>query len=60
MVEILSIMKLFTIDEEKYIEIKNYYIEVYKINQENLNKEIRILNEDNDFSIHKSIDNLLI
>jgi len=59
-VETLSIMKLFNVNDDIYNEVKNYYINVYKINEENLNKEIQKFYEENEFSIIKENENQLI
>ena len=56
-VENLSIMKLFTINNEIYDEVKNYYVNVYKIDEETLNKEINIFYNENEFSIFKENEN---
>ena len=58
--ENLSLMKLFNLNEEVYQEIKNYYIEVYKISEENLNKEINYFNDEKEFNIHNNNENQLI
>jgi hypothetical protein len=59
-VENLSVMKLFTINNEIYDEVKNYYVNVYKIDEETLNKEINIFYNENEFSIFKENENQLI
>jgi hypothetical protein len=59
-VETLSIMKLFNVKDDIYNKVKNYYINVYKINEENLNKEIKKFYEENEFSIIKENENQLI
>ena len=59
-VENLSVMKLFTINNEIYDEVKNYYVNVYKIDEETLNKEINIFYNENEFNIFKDNENQLI
>ena len=59
-VESLSIMHLFMVNDEIYNEIKNYYINVYNIDGENLKKEVKRFYEENEFSINKENENQLI
>ena len=59
-VESLSIMHLFMVNDEVYNEVKNYYINVYKIDGENLKKEVKRFYEENEFSINKENENQLI
>ena len=59
-VESLSIMHLFMVKDEIYNEVKNYYINVYKIDGENLKKEVKRFYEENEFSINKENENQLI
>ncbi len=59
-VENLSIMHLFNVNDEIYNEVKNYYINVYKIDGENLKKEVKRFYEENEFSINKENENQLI
>ena len=59
-VESLSIMHLFMVNDEIYNEVKNYYINVYKIDGENLKKEVKRFYEENEFSINKENENQLI
>ena len=59
-VESLSIMHLFMVKDEIYNEVKNYYINVYKIDGENLKKEVKRFCEENEFSINKENENQLI
>ena len=59
-VESLSIMHLFMVNDEIYNEVKNYYISVYKIDGENLKKEVKRFYEENEFSINKENENQLI
>lgn len=59
-VESLSIMHLFMVNDEVYNEVKNYYISVYKIDGENLKKEVKRFYEENEFSINKENENQLI
>ena len=59
-VENLSIMHLFMVNDEIYDEVKNYYINVYKIDGENLKKEVKRFYEENEFSINKENENQLI
>ena len=59
-VENLSIMHLFMVNDEIYNEVKNYYINVYKIDGENLKKEVKRFYEENEFSINKENENQLI
>ena len=59
-VESLSIMHLFNVNDEIYNEVKNYYINVYKIDGENLKKEVKRFYEENEFSINKENENQLI
>ena len=53
-------MHLFMVKDEIYNEVKNYYINVYKIDGENLKKEVKIFCEENKFSINKENENKLI
>ena len=59
-VESLSIMHLFMVNDKIYDEVKNYYINVYKIDGENLKKEVKRFYEENEFSINKENENQLI
>ena len=58
--ENLAIMELFMVSNETYNEVKNYYINVYKIENEILDKEIKKLLNDNDFVVNKENENHII
>ena len=58
--ENLSIMKLFMVTDDIYNEVKNYYINVYKIDEEKLNKAIENYSEGNEFIINKENETQLI
>ena len=59
-VENLSIMKLFMVNNEIYNEVKNYYINIYNLDDDNLKKEIKKFYKENEFSINKENENKLI
>ena len=48
------------VNDDIYNEVKNYYINVYKIDGENLKKEVKRFYEENEFSINKENENQLI
>ena len=58
--ENLAIMELFTVNNETYNEVKNYYINVYKIENEILDKEIKKFLNDNEFVVNKENENHII
>ena len=59
-VENISIMNLFMVNDEIYNAVKKYYINVYKIDTESLKKEIKHFYEENEFSVNKENINQLI
>ena len=59
-VENLSIMKLFMVSNEIYNEVKNYYVNIYNLDDDNLKKEIKKFYKENEFSINKENENKLI
>ena len=59
-VENISIMNLFMVNDEIYNSVKKYYINVYKIDTESLKKEIKHFYEENEFSVNKENINQLI
>ena len=59
-VENISIMNLFMVNDEIYNSFKKYYINVYKIDTESLKKEIKHFYEENEFSVNKENINQLI
>ena len=58
--ENLAIMELFTINNEIYNNVKNYYINIYKIDDEILGKEIQKILNDNEFIVKKENENQII
>lgn len=60
LIENLSIMKLFKLSDKIFNEVKNYYIEVYKIDNEMINKEINCFCKENNFSVNNENENKLI
>jgi hypothetical protein len=60
LVENLSIMKVFRVNEKIFNEVKNYYIQVYGIDKELVKKEINNFYKDNNFSINEENEKELI
>ena len=60
LVENLSIMKVFRVNEKIFNEVKNYYIQVYEIDKELVKKEINNFYKDNNFSINEENEKELI
>ena len=60
LVENLSVMKLFSVNEKTYNEVMDYYVQIYKIDYQKLNKEIDYFYKENYFSIKQDNDKELI
>ena len=60
LVENLSVMKVFRVNEKIFNEVKNYYIQVYGIDKELVKKEINNFYKDNNFSINEENEKELI
>ena len=60
LVENLSIMKLFRVNDKIYNEVKNYYTQVYSINKELIKKEINYFYKENNFSVNEENEKELI
>ena len=60
LVENLSVMKLFSVNDKTYDEVRDYYVQIYKIDYQKLNKEIDYFYKENYFSIKQENDKELI
>ena len=60
LVENLSIMKLFRVNDKIFNEVKNYYTQVYNINKELIKKEINYFYKENNFSVNEENEKELI
>jgi len=60
LVENFSIMKLFGVNDKIYDGVKNYFIQLYKINYENLTKDIENFYKENYYSINQENEKELI
>ncbi len=60
LVENLSIMKLFGVNDKIYDGVKNYFIQLYKINFENITKDIENFYKENYYSINQENERELI
>ena len=60
LVENLSIMKLFRVNDKIFNDVKNYYIQVYNIDNEMLKKEVNYFYKENNFSINEENERELI
>ena len=60
LVENLSIMKLFGVNDKIYDGVKNYFIQLYKINYENITKDIENFYKENYYSINQENERELI
>ena len=60
LVENLSIMKLFGVNDKIYDGVKNYFIQLYKINYENITKDIENFYKENYYSIDQENERELI
>jgi hypothetical protein len=60
LVENLSIMKLFRVNDKIFNEVKNYYTQVYSINKELIKKEINYFYKENNFSVNEENEKELI
>ena len=60
LVENLSVMKLFKVKEIVYEEVKDYYVQVYNVDNEKLNKEIDYFYKEKYFIVKRENDNQLI
>ena len=60
LVENLSIMKLFRVNDKIFNEVKNYYIQVYKIDKELIKKEINYFYKENNFSVNEENEKELV
>ena len=58
--EYLAEMKIFKVNDKIYSEVRLYYLDIYKINGEELNKEINAYLKDNLSEIGRENDMLLI
>ena len=60
LIENLSIMKLFRVNDKVFNEVKNYYIQVYGLDKELVKKEINYFYKENNFSINEENEKELI
>ena len=60
LVENLSIMKLFRVNDKILNEVKNYYIQVYNIDKELIKKEINYFYKENSFSVDEENEKELV
>ena len=60
LVENLCIMKLFRVNDKIFNDVKNYYIQIYKIDKELLRKEINYFYKENNFAINEENEKQLI
>jgi hypothetical protein len=60
LVENLSVMKLFSVNDKTYDEVRDYYVQIYKIDYQKLNNEIDYFYKENYFSIKQENDKELI
>ena len=60
LIENLSIMKLFRVNDKVFNEVKNYYIQVYGLDKELVKKEINYFYKENNFSVNEENEKELI
>ena len=60
LIEYLANMKVFKVNDKIFSEVRSYYIDIYKINGDELNKEIVAYLKDNLSEIERENDILLI
>ena len=60
LIENLSIMKLFRVNDKVFNEVKYYYIQVYGLDKELVKKEINYFYKENNFSINEENEKELI
>ena len=60
LVENLSVMKLFRVNDKIFNDVKNYYIQVYNIDKEMIKKEINYFYKENNFTVNEENERELI